>query len=105
MKKFLVLLVVFAFVGSAIVAVASDKGPAEVKFDVKMGNVTFNHAAHQELVADCATCHHTGGFESCKSCHDGTKAPKSKDAFHNSCKDCHKKEGKGPQKCKECHVK
>ena len=105
MKKFLVLLVVAAFVGTALIAVASDKGPAEIKLEAKMGTVTFNHAAHQGLVPDCATCHHTGGFEACTSCHDGTKAPKSKDAFHKTCIDCHKKEAKGPSKCKECHVK
>ncbi len=104
MKKLIVLLVVAVVVGMAFVAVAADKGPAEVKFEAKMGAVAFNHASHQGL-ADCAACHHTGTFESCRSCHDGTKAPASKDAFHKACKDCHKKEGKGPQKCKECHVK
>ena len=104
MKKFLVLLAVFALVGSALVAVAADKGPAEVKYEVKMGTVTFNHAAHQGAT-DCSTCHHTDGYASCKSCHDGTKAPKAKTAYHKNCKDCHKKGKKGPTKCKECHVK
>lgn len=104
MKKLFVLLLVAVFVGSALIAVASDKGPAEVKYEAKNGAVTFNHAAHQGL-ADCATCHHTGGYEPCKSCHDGTKAPNAKDAYHKNCKDCHKEKGKGPTKCKECHVK
>lgn len=108
MKKFLVLLAVFAIVGSALVAVAADKGPAEVKFEVKMGTVTFPHHEHQEIT-DCVTCHHNGdaekGAAACRSCHDGKKAPKAKDAFHKVCKDCHKKEKKGPTKCKECHVK
>lgn len=104
MKKILVLLAVFAIVGSALVAIAADKGPAEVKYEVKMGTVTFDHAAHQGAT-DCATCHHTGEYAPCKSCHDGSKAPKAKDAYHKNCKDCHKKEKKGPTKCKECHVK
>ena len=104
MKKFLVLLIVAAFVGTALIAVAADNGPAEIKLEAKMGTVTFQHTAHQGLT-DCATCHHTGGYEPCKSCHDGTKAPKSKDAYHKNCIDCHKKEAKGPTKCKECHVK
>lgn len=105
MKKFLVLLIVVGVFGTALVAIAADKGPAEIKLDqAKMGTVTFPHEAHQGLM-DCTTCHHTGGFETCHSCHNGDDAPKSKDAFHASCKDCHKKEGKGPTKCKECHVK
>ncbi|PLX99982.1 MAG: hypothetical protein C0622_09735 [Desulfuromonas sp.] len=104
MKKLVVMLIVAAFVGTAFVAVASDNGPAEVKYEVKMGTVTFNHTAHQGLT-DCATCHHTEGYAACKSCHDGTKAPKAKDAYHKNCKDCHKEKGQGPTKCKECHVK
>jgi len=104
MKKFLVLLAVFAIVGSALVAVAQDKGPAEVKLEAKMGTVTFPHEAHQALT-DCKTCHHTGEYAACTSCHDGTKAPKAKDAFHKRCIDCHKEQKKGPAKCKECHVK
>ncbi|MBI5419457.1 MAG: cytochrome C, partial [Deltaproteobacteria bacterium] len=28
-----------------------------------------------------------------------------KEAFHTQCKNCHKKEAKGPQKCDECHPK
>ncbi len=105
MKKFLVLLVVAAFFGTALVAVAADKGPAEVKLEAKMGTVTFPHAAHQGFISDCKTCHHTGEFTACVSCHDGSKAPKAKNAFHKSCTVCHKKEKKGPTKCKECHVK
>ena len=105
MKKLAVLLIVAAFVGTAFFAIAADK-PAKVTFEVKMGNVTFDHAKHEGLT-DCATCHHTGDQQSCKSCHQkkAGDAPKSKDAFHKNCKDCHKKEGKGPTKCKECHVK
>ncbi len=104
MKKFLVLLAVFSIVGSALVVMAADKGPAEVKYEVKMGTVTFPHEAHQGLT-DCAACHHTGDYAQCKSCHDGSKAPKAKDAYHKNCKDCHKESKKGPTKCKECHVK
>jgi len=35
----------------------------------------------------------------------GGKAPDFKKAAHGSCKDCHKKKGKGPTECKDCHVK
>ncbi len=106
MKKFMILLVALAFISSAAVAVvAADKGPAEVKMPTKMGEITFNHTAHQGRT-ECATCHHAGvEAGACRSCH-GAKAdaPKSKKAFHKTCKGCHKKTD-GPTKCKGCHVK
>jgi len=107
MKKLIVLLAVVAFVATSMVAFANN-GPAEVKYEVKMGAVTFNHAAHQKEVTDCATCHHKGlDAGACKTCHLAKKgdAPKAKDAFHKQCKGCHKEMKKGPTKCKECHVK
>lgn len=109
MKKLLVLLIVAAFVATAFVAVAQDKGPAVIKLDkAKTGVVTFDHAKHQVDVPDCAACHHTGGFEKCSSCHakaaDGKKLAYKK-AMHDNCKGCHKEMKKGPTKCKECHVK
>ncbi len=107
MKKMLTLFVAVTFVSlTAMVAIAENKGPAEVKMKASMGDVTFDHAAHQERVTDCATCHHTGmDSGTCKSCHDAKpEAPKAKKAFHKLCKSCHKKES-GPTKCKACHVK
>ena len=108
MKKFLVVLFVVAFVCTALVAVAQEKGAAQIKLDkAKMGVVTFEHAQHQSLT-DCKTCHHTGTYAACDSCHgdkaDGKKLDYKK-AIHENCQGCHKKEGKGPTKCKECHVK
>ncbi|SHI45466.1 Class III cytochrome C family protein [Malonomonas rubra DSM 5091] len=107
MRKMLTLFVAVALVsGFAFAAIAQDKGPAEIKMPVNMGDVTFSHGKHQEMVGDCAICHHTGLDDpSCKSCH-GSKpdAPKAKKVFHKLCKDCHKKEA-GPTKCKECHIK
>ena len=105
MKKLLILLVAVALVSvAAMSVVADDKGPAEIKLPAKMGEVTFNHAAHQGRVADCATCHHQGAGTACRSCH-GVKAdaPKAKDAFHTRCKGCHKEQN-GPTKCKQCHT-
>ena len=107
MKKMLTLFVALALVsGLALTAIAQNKGPAEIKMPVKMGDVTFSHSKHQELVADCTTCHHTGLDDpSCKSCHGGKPdAPNAKKAFHALCKDCHKNEA-GPTKCKACHIK
>jgi len=107
MKKLLTLFVAIALVGvAAFSVIAAEKGPAEVKFKASMGEVTFNHAAHQERVPECGTCHHMGvEAGGCLSCHDAKPdVPKGKTAFHKLCKDCHKKTN-GPTKCKECHQK
>ena len=104
MKKFFAVLMMVAFVAVAANVVANN-GPAEVKIENKKGTITFNHAAHQESVADCATCHHNGtDTGSCRSCHDGAKAPEFKNAAHKVCKSCHKGND-GPTKCNGCHVK
>ena len=106
MKKLFVLLTAMLVVSSiATVVVATSNGPTEIKYSPKMGEVTFDHLTHQGR-ADCATCHHTGDYNQCKSCHGSdNKAPKSKDAYHKLCVNCHKELQKGPSKCKECHIK
>ena len=112
MKKLMVILMVVAFAATAVVAVAQDKGPAEIKM-TKKGTITFNHAKHQES-ATCDECHkqtanHPEGTAKCSSCHRKTdsKADKKayKKAMHKNCIDCHKAKKQGPTKCKECHVK
>jgi len=104
MKKLITVLIMVAFVAVAANVVANN-GPAEVKFDTKKGTVTFNHAKHQSAVADCAKCHHNGVENgSCRTCHDGAKAPAFKNAAHKACKACHKGNN-GPTKCNGCHVK
>ncbi len=106
MKKLLVMITAAIIVTSvATLVIAATNGPAEVKYSPKMGTVTFNHEAHQGLT-DCTTCHHTGDYAQCTSCHGSDQnAPKAKDAFHALCKDCHSEMKKGPTKCKECHIK
>ena len=106
MKKLLIMLTATILVSSiATVVIAVATGPAEIKYEPKMGTVTFNHSDHQQLT-DCATCHHTGEYAQCKSCHGvDQSAPKAKNAYRKQCKDCHKEMKKGPTKCKECHIK
>ena len=107
MKRILAIMVAVGLValGTATL-VSADNGPEEIKLPAKMGEVTFPHKAHQEKVSDCTTCHHKGvEAGTCGSCHDGTKAPKAKDAFHKLCKDCHKDMKSGPTGCKDCHKK
>lgn len=105
MKNLTITLTAFIFAFTATLVAAQNNGPPEVTYSPKMGTVTFNHTQHQ-AAADCATCHHTGDYASCKSCHGvDPKAPKAKVAFHKQCKDCHKELKQGPTKCKECHIK
>lgn len=106
MKRIMRLLTVAILVSAFVTTVfAATKGPEEIQYTPKMGTVTFNHTAHQSRT-DCATCHHSGDYAQCKSCHGvDEKAPKTKDAYHKTCKSCHKELKKGPTKCKECHIK
>ncbi len=106
MKKIVILLVVAGLVATTAMFAIANNGPAEVKLEASMGTVTFQHAAHQGRVADCATCHHNGvDAGKCSSCHGvNADAPKAKKVFHKLCKSCHKKQD-GPTKCKQCHVK
>lgn len=106
MKRLIAVLVAVGLIalGSAAL-VSADNGPAEIKLPAKMGDVTFPHKAHQDRMGDCNACHHKGvEAGACTSCHDGTKAPKAKDAFHKLCKDCHKEKGVDTG-CKTCHKK
>ena len=111
MRKVLGMVVAAVFFVGAV-AIAS--GPKTVTIDQckkRKAAVTFNHEAHvKNANGKCNTCHHKwdgkGEPHSCFKCHGCKKkgnAPKAMKAFHKNCKGCHKKMGKGPTKCKECH--
>ncbi len=94
MKKIVsAFVLVFFVVGTALAADV-------MTFPAKIGNVTFNHKKHQEMLKN-----------NCKACH--AKAPGKmpgfgKDVAHKLCWDCHKTKsgGKGPvTNCKGCHKK
>ena len=107
MKKLMTLFVALSIVSlAAFTVIAAENGPEEVVLEASMGNVTFQHSAHQGRVADCTTCHHLGvEAGACTSCHGAKpEAPNAKTVFHKLCKDCHKTND-GPTKCKGCHVK
>lgn len=91
------------------------------KAQAKWPPVTFTHKKHEKMAA-CDTCHHTQkGLTAeakevvpCSSCHLDPEKPEipsmrqmslKKNPFHIQCINCHKKEGKGPTKCAECHKK
>jgi len=104
-KRILLLTAIIVVTAFMTIGYGASSGPGKVTYSPKMGTVTFDHQAHQKRT-DCATCHHTKEYAKCKSCHGvDAKIPKAKNAFHTTCKGCHKKIEKGPTKCKECHIK
>ncbi len=94
MKTFVAALALaFALTASA----AAPAGP--ISLPAKPGAVTFNHKTHASL--KCTLCHkdEKGGAI------EGFGKTMNKDKAHGACHECHKKEGKGPQKCGDCHKK
>ncbi len=77
--------------------IAMAAGPETITLPAKMGDVTFPHAKHQEMLKDCKKCHATDA--------GGKIEGFGKDIAHNTCKKCHTDMGKGPTKCGDCHVK
>ncbi|HET6419032.1 MAG TPA: cytochrome c7, partial [Geobacteraceae bacterium] len=65
-------------------------------FPAKMGNVTFPHKMHQEMLKDCKLCHEKA---------PGKIAGFGKDKAHKLCIGCHKSKEKGPTTCTGCHKK
>ncbi len=105
-----VVAVVFSF--GLAVAAAPDKMVIK-EIQKTKGPVAFDHKVHGTKVKECKACHHSdeaGKEQKCSTakCHgakaDGKKV-ELKEAFHKQCKDCHKKEKKGPVKCEGCHPK
>lgn len=133
-RKLVVCAAALAFVFSLSVSAgiskaASNPGPETMV--LKTGNATkpanFSHKKHQATIK-CAECHHLQGadgkqvpwtegkeIQKCVTCHSEAtmKNPKLnsfKNAAHENCKECHKKEaaaGKAaaPTKCTGCHPK
>ncbi len=90
---------IFAAVALSFASSAFAAAPAgPITLPAKPGAVTFNHAKHP---LKCTTCHKDdkgGDIE-------GFGKTANKDKAHAACHECHKKEGKGPQKCADCHKK
>ena len=115
MKKFAALMaivVAVTFSASLVIGAQAPAGSVTIKEIQKTKPaVTFDHKAHADRVkGNCKACHHkdeAGKEQKCSACHgakaDGKKV-ELKEAFHKTCKDCHKKEN-GPSKCDGCHKK
>jgi hypothetical protein len=87
--------VALAFASNAVAAPPA----APIALPAKPGTVTFDHAKHSAV--KCTQCHKDdkgGAIE-------GFNKTVNKDKAHATCHECHKKEGKGPQKCADCHKK
>lgn len=127
MRRNLIILGSIVVVGTALLAFAHH-GPEIITLDAaadKKSGVEFPHWAHQGVVTDCTTCHHTQenltaenaeGVEvpTCASCHldpEDEAVPSmremslKKNPMHAGCIDCHKTEDAGPTKCNDCHPK
>ncbi len=115
MKKFAALMaivVAVTFSASLVIGATAPAGKVTIKEIQKTKPaVVFDHKAHVDRAkGDCKACHHkdeAGKEQGCSKCH-GDKAEGKKvalkDAFHGTCKDCHKKMN-GPTKCDGCHKK
>jgi hypothetical protein len=80
------------------------------------GQVFFPHHKHLKYVQpekeadNCQVCHHKTNPPdiptSCWKCHQieaSATGPAREQAFHNSCRLCHREEGGGPSTCSQCH--
>ncbi len=118
MRRLTLLVAGLFLVSMCVMAAEIPADKATIKFETKMGTVTFPHKAHVDKGAKCEDCHHAvKGMEAknnCAACHDAKEAkgnaPKLADAVHKTCKGCHEKAvaagKKAPGKdCKSCHVK
>ncbi|HEX9244108.1 MAG TPA: cytochrome c3 family protein [Anaeromyxobacter sp.] len=99
MKTLAAFAVAFALAFATNASAAAPEKP--IVLPAKPGNVTFNHSKHAGAGLKCTTCHkdEKGGAI------EGFGATANKDKAHAACHECHKKEGKGPQKCADCHKK
>lgn len=69
--------------------------PETIVLDTSEGRITLPHLAHARKF-HCNTCH--------SEVNPG-KIAWDKDTAHAYCRDCHKKNNKGPMTCTECHKK
>ena len=101
------------FLALSLMAVASlraaDEAPPKLVFDSKMGDVTFDHAAHvAREKKDCTTCHDKLFPRSRAPLNFKKGMHKPAEAAKSSCAGCHHAGGSAfatKGNCKKCHVK
>jgi c(7)-type cytochrome triheme protein len=108
--RFLTLLLMTLALVAGIESLLAQKPPEKVVFQTKMGNVTFDHAAHLKRANnDCKTCH-TALFKMSATEPINFKANmhKTAEAAKTSCGACHTPGGASFEtkgNCAKCHVK
>jgi hypothetical protein len=117
MKKFaalMAIIVAVTFSAGLVISAEAPAGKVTIKHIQKTKEpVVFDHKAHVGVAKDCKECHHKdekGKEQGCQKCHkDKTegKVVELKEAYHGTCKDCHKKDAskKAPTMCNGCHKK
>jgi c(7)-type cytochrome triheme protein len=85
------------------------KPPATLVFEAKVGNVTFEHAAHlKRAKGDCKVCHDTLWPQQKAPLNFKAGMHKPAEASHTSCGSCHSAGSKSFESkgnCNKCHVK
>ena len=118
MKKFaalMAIIVAVTFSAGLVISAEAPAGKVTIKHIQKTKEpVVFDHKAHATSRAkDCKECHHKdekGKEQGCHQCHKAKtegKVVELKEAYHATCKDCHKKDAskKAPTMCNGCHKK
>jgi c(7)-type cytochrome triheme protein len=108
--RWLTLLLVTLAMAAGLESLLAQKAPEKVVFQSKMGNVTFDHAAHLKRASgDCKTCHDKL-FQQSSTAPINFKANmhKTAEAAKTSCGGCHTPGGASFEtkgNCAKCHVK
>ena len=88
---------------------AATKPPEKIVFEAKMGNVTYDHAAHLKREKnDCKVCHDVVFQQNRSPINFKPNMHKTAEANHTSCGFCHRDGGQAfatKGNCKKCHVK
>lgn len=92
------------------IAAQEKKAPETLSFQAKMGNVTYNHAAHAKRVKDDCTACHDKLFQQSATAPLNYKAAmhKTAEAKQISCGSCHRPQGhafESKGNCAKCHVR
>ena len=108
--RFLTLLLLTLALAAGIESLLAQKPPEKVVFQSKMGNVTFDHAAHAKRANnDCKTCHDKLFKQSStEPINFKANMHKTAEAAKTSCGACHTPGGASFEtkgNCAKCHVK
>jgi len=107
--RFIIALLFVVTMGAGFSALVAQKTPEKIVFASKMGNVTFDHAAHVKRANnDCTTCHVKLFPQSNAPINFKAGMHKTAEAARTSCGGCHNPGGaafESKGNCARCHVK